>query len=163
MRIYLIGMPGTGKTTVGKALALALRAPFYDLDALVEEDALMFIEDIFEHHGEETFRKLETEQLKLLKDPRAVVSCGGGIVTVRENKDVMDGLTIYLDTDIDIIRERLSQDYERPLLKQKSLDQLYDERFLQYQHFADLIVDNNGSAEKTVNAILLHLNKGKTV
>ncbi|MBN2268818.1 MAG: shikimate kinase [Acholeplasmataceae bacterium] len=160
MRIYLIGMPGSGKSTVGRLLAKALNYQYIDLDGVIEKDALMFIPSIFETLGEVKFRKLETEALKSIEDENIVVSCGGGIVTVKENKAFMTGLKIYLDTDIEVIRNRLSNDYERPLLKEKSLDQIFDERFLKYQDFADVIVSNNVDIEETVKVILNYLAKG---
>lgn len=154
MNIFLIGMPGSGKTTVARNLAKALNLTYIDLDGMIEKDAKMFIEDIFEKYGEQTFRSLETEALKRLPEDGAVIACGGGIVTVKSNQLLMHGLTIYLDTDIEVIRERLKTDYVRPLLKQKSLETLYDERFLKYQDFADLIVSNQQSVEETVKEII---------
>lgn len=154
MNIFLIGMPGSGKTTVARNLAKALKLTYIDLDGMIEKDAKMFIEDIFEKYGEQTFRSLETEALKRLPEDGAVIACGGGIVTVKSNQLLMHGLTIYLDTDIEVIRERLKTDYVRPLLKKKSLETLYDERFLKYQDFADLIVSNQQSVEETVKEII---------
>jgi shikimate kinase len=147
-------MPGSGKTTVARNLAKALKLTYIDLDGMIEKDAKMFIEDIFEKYGEQTFRSLETEALKRLPEDGAVIACGGGIVTVKSNQLLMHGLTIYLDTDIEVIRERLKTDYVRPLLKKKSLETLYDERFLKYQDFADLIVSNQQSVEETVKEII---------
>lgn len=160
MRIYMIGMPGSGKTTVGRNLAKALDYQFIDLDGMIEKDALMFIESIFESFGETKFRELETKALEQIKGDQLVISCGGGVVTVKNNKALMDGLKIYLDTDIDVIRNRLSNDYERPLLKQKSLEQILDERYLKYQDFADVIVSNNVDVDETVKVILNYLHKG---
>lgn len=160
MRIYLIGMPGSGKSTVGRLLAKALNYQYIDLDGVIEKDALMFIPSIFETLGEEKFRKLETEALKSIEGENIVVSCGGGVVTVKENKIFMTGLKIYLDTDIEVIRNRLSNDYERPLLKEKSLEQILDERFLKYQDFADIIVSNNVDVDETVKVILNYLARG---
>lgn len=159
MKLFIIGMPGSGKSVVGRLLARKLGRPFIDLDGMVEKDAKMFIEEIFEKYGEQKFRALETEQLKKISAQDAIISCGGGIVTVKSNKDLMDGLTIYLDADLDIIEERLKTDYQRPLLKTKSLANLYDERFLKYQDFADVIISNEKSVEETVDRILKYLEK----
>jgi shikimate kinase len=153
LKIFLIGMPGSGKSTVARHLAKALHQPYIDLDGMIEKDAKMFIEDIFEKYGESKFRSLETEALKKLSKEDAVISCGGGIVTVKSNKALMEGFKIYLDTDLDVIRERLATDYVRPLLKQKSLETIHDERFLKYQDFADLVVSNNQGVEETVKFI----------
>jgi shikimate kinase len=146
-------MPGSGKSTVARHLAKALHQPYIDLDGMIEKDAKMFIEDIFDKYGESKFRSLETDTLKKLTQDEGVISCGGGIVTVKSNKALMDGFKIYLDTDLEVIRERLATDYVRPLLKQKSLETIYDERFLKYQDFADLVVSNNQDVEETVKFI----------
>lgn len=157
MKIYIIGMPGSGKTTIAKHLAEALNYGYYDLDAMIEKEALLFIEDIFEKYGEETFRRLETDALTHIPEGDYVIACGGGIVTKKHNKALMSGLKIYLDTDLDIIKARLSQDYQRPLLKKKTLEQLFDERYLKYQDFADIVVSNNVEVQTTVNVIMNYL------
>lgn len=156
-RIYLIGMPGSGKSTVGRLLAKRLGYQFIDLDGMIEKNALMFIDELFEKYGEAKFRELETESLKNLPDGNLVISCGGGIVTKKENKLLMTGYTIYLDTEIEIIRQRLKEDYVRPLLMKKSLDTLYQERYLKYLDFSDLMVSNDHTPEKTVDMIMEHL------
>ena len=161
MRIYLIGMPGSGKTTIGRKLAQKLAYPFIDLDAMIEKDALMFIDDIFEKYGEKTFRRLETESLMSIKEEDAVISCGGGIVTIKDNKAKMKGYKVYLNTELDIIKERLIDDVKRPLLRKKSLEQLYEERMLKYIDFADVIIANDHDVDKTVDAIIKHLKEVK--
>lgn len=157
MNIYIIGMPGSGKTTIARHLAQALDYTLVDLDGVIEKDALMFVEEIFEKHGEKKFRTLETQALKDIKGDKLVISCGGGVVTVKDNKALMDGLKIYLDTDINVIKERLDQDYLRPLLKKTTLEQLFDERYLKYQDFADVIINNNYDINKTVKVIKNYL------
>ena len=156
-RIFLIGMPGSGKSTVGRLLAKRLNYQFIDLDGMIEKNALMFIDELFEKYGEAKFRELETESLKNLPEGNLVVSCGGGIVTKKENKALMNGFKIYLDTEIEIIRERLKEDYIRPLLLKKSLDTLYQERYLKYLDFSDLMISNDYTPEKTVEMIIEHL------
>ena len=162
MRIYLIGMPGSGKTTIGRKLAQKLAYPFIDLDAMIEKDALMFIDDIFEKYGEKTFRRLETESLMSIEGDDAVISCGGGIVTIKDNKAKMNGYKVYLNTELDIIKERLLDDVKRPLLRKKSLEQLYEERMLKYIDFADVIIANDHDVDKTVEAIMKHLKEVKS-
>jgi len=157
MKIYLIGMPGSGKTTIARKLAQQLNYAYIDLDGMIEKDAKMFIEFIFEKYGEEKFRALETSALKEINQDNVVVACGGGIVTKKENKVLMDGIKFYLDTDIEIIKKRLETDYQRPLLKSHSLEQLFDDRYMKYQDFADAIVSNNYDVETTVKVILNYL------
>lgn len=157
MRIFLIGMPGSGKSTIARKLATKLDYQAIDLDAMIEKDAKMFIEDIFDKYGEKKFRELETEALTKLPKERIVVACGGGIVTVKSNKELMEGIKFYLDTDLDVIKKRLETDYQRPLLKQKTLEQLFDERYFKYQDFADRIVSNNFDIDTTVKVIINYL------
>jgi len=158
MKVYLIGMPGSGKTTIASKLAKALGYKYVDLDGLIEKDAHMFIEEIFEKYGEEKFRDLETQALKTcLKEENVVIACGGGIITRKSNKALMDGIKFYLDTDIEIIRERLEHDYQRPLLKQTTLEHLFNERYLKYQDFADAVVSNNYDIEQTVKVLINYM------
>ncbi|MFP4177647.1 MAG: shikimate kinase [Acholeplasmataceae bacterium] len=153
MNIYLIGMPGSGKSTVARALAAALGRPMIDLDARIEEDALMFIDEIFSIHGEETFRELETQALKGVAKQNAVISCGGGIVENSANRSYMEGIVIYLKCRIDTLEERLKNGPIRPLLHDKPLILLERERSDSYEAFADLIVTNDGTVEGTVENI----------
>lgn len=145
MRIFLIGMPGVGKTEIGEMLANRIGYTFVDLDSEIEKDSLMFIEDIFYHYGEETFRNAETDNLKKITTDNVVVATGGGIVLRKENIELMNGKIIYLYADIDKIKERI--DYERPLLRDKSLEELYEERKNLYEEYADYKVENNDIEE----------------
>lgn len=153
MKLYLIGMPGSGKTTVGKLLAKEFNLPFYDIDALIEKDALMFIDDLIEKYGVKKFRELETEILEKLNITEGIISTGGGIVENRKNKEFMDGVIIYLDVSNDVLEKRLKNDYPRPLLKDTTIEDLYNKRFLMYQHFATYNVSNNNDLDKTILSI----------
>jgi len=157
MRIFLIGMPGSGKTTIARHLAKALNYTYIDLDGWIERDALMFVDEIFDRYGEEKFRALETKGLKELPLDNIVVATGGGIVIKKENKELMKGITFFLDTDLEVIRKRLEMDYQRPLLKKKSLETLFDERYLKYQDFATAVVNNNYDIDQTVKVILNYI------
>ncbi len=154
MRIYLIGMPGSGKTTVGKLLAEKLNYQFIDLDAYIEEKTYTFIDVLISQYGEGTFRAVETECLEEITTDNVVISTGGGIVTVKANKALMKGLKVYLDTPLETIKKRLENSYQRPLLLKETLESLYDKRFLKYQDFADMIISNNETVNKTVSDII---------
>ena len=109
MRIYLIGLPGVGKSTVGKELALKLEYEFIDLDLYIEELMNKSIPDIFSEYGEDFFRELEKKALyNMLDKENVVVACGGGIIKDKANKELMDGSCIYLTAPLDLISDRIN-------------------------------------------------------
>ena len=142
MNIYLIGMPGCGKTTVGKKLADHLGYEFKDLDLMIEEDSLMVISDIFERYGEETFRNQETKILSEITGDNLVISTGGGIIKRKSNKDHMKGIVIYIKVSLEELERRLQNDSSRPLLQDNTLEDLYLERKELYEEFADFTIHN---------------------
>ena len=150
--LLLIGMPGSGKTTVGKALAQKLGRPLSDLDSLIEEKAGKPIPAIFAEAGEEAFRKLEHEVLQgESKKSGIVISCGGGIVTRPENIPLLhqNSLVIWLRRPLG----ELSTE-GRPLSRSRDVESLYRERKDLYEENADLCVDNTTVVEETVSEIV---------
>lgn len=145
MNIYLIGLPGSGKSTVGARVASISSYSFVDLDLYIEQKACMFIDEIFELYGEEYFRALESNCLEeLAKGDNQIISTGGGIIKNKNNKALMKGLCIFLDVSIEDLEKRINaQDNIRPLLKTKSLEELYNERIDLYNYFMDYRVLNN--------------------
>ncbi len=153
--IILIGMPGCGKTAVGKALADCLGKTFVDADAVITEEAGMSIPEIFDSEGESGFRSRETKVLSDLgKGSGQVIATGGGCVTREENYPLLfqNGSIIWLQRDLD----KLPTD-GRPLSQAGRLEQMYAVRKPLYEAFADYIVDNNGSLEDTIAEILYQL------
>lgn len=144
MRIYLIGMPGCGKSTLGKKLALKLNYEFIDMDEYIEKEACMFIDEIFEAFGEEYFRALEKNVLKDFTNMNnVIIATGGGVIKNKQNKKLIDGLCVYLRADVEDIKKRLEESQiVRPLLKTKTVEELYNERKELYEFFADVVVDN---------------------
>lgn len=142
MKYYLIGMPGCGKTTIGKVLSERLKCSYIDLDQYIEQRSCLFIDEIFEQYGEQYFRDLESNCLIELKETtNIVISCGGGIVVKECNKIHMNGTIIYLETPIEILEKRLSMESgNRPLLKNNSLEELFNKRKEKYELFADITV-----------------------
>lgn len=120
-KVYLIGLPGAGKTHCGKWLAKQLDWKFADLDSLVEESMDKRIAEIFDEHGEEVFRQLESDVLKKTRSMSSVViSCGGGTPAWGDNMDWMlrNGLTVYLNTPIEMITGRIMRNREkRPMFQ----------------------------------------------
>lgn len=127
LKVVLVGLPGSGKSTFGRQLALELRFPYFDLDHQIEEKFHMKIPEIFSQHGEGKFREWETETLSelLQKDSSFVLATGGGAPCFNDNMDLINELSIsvYLDVPLDAISDRLkvSKVQNRPMFQ--GLDQ----------------------------------------
>jgi shikimate kinase len=123
LSIFLIGMMGTGKTTVGKTLAKQLSYRFADTDILVEGVTHQSIQELFVREGEEGFREIESQILaELSAYTRSVIATGGGIVLRQKNWGYLrHGLIIWLDAPVEILIERLANDKARPLLQEVDL------------------------------------------
>ncbi len=117
--IVLVGFMGCGKTTVGKLLAPQLAYSFIDTDQLIENNEKTDIPAIFDSKGEAYFRQAETKALKQVMDKsKLVVATGGGIVTIPENKTILQqGTVIYLEASPGQIYQHVKDDESRPLLK----------------------------------------------
>lgn len=128
MRIILIGYMGSGKTTVGRALARELGVPFYDLDWYIESRMRKKVPQIFAEKGEEGFRKIEHNMLhEVAEFENVVMSCGGGTPCFFDNMDYMNqqAMTVYLKADVDVLYDHLRMGRtERPLIKGKESEEL---------------------------------------
>ena len=144
-QIFLVGLPGAGKTTIGQELALELRIPFLDLDQEIEKSAKKSIRSIFLENGEDGFRQLEYTHLRrvIRESTEYVLATGGGTPCFFDNMKVMNatGTTIFINTPIVKIKERLQQDSARPLMKTNTLEELMRKRRPWYEK-ADYIVDS---------------------
>ena len=150
--IVLVGMPGCGKSTVGKMLAEKMDKIFLDSDSVIEEQAGMSIPEIFEQSGDSGFRAWETKVLSQLgKRSGLVIATGGGAVTKAENYPLLhqNGTIVWLLRDIDLLPTS-----GRPLSQKGNLQEMYAVRKPLYEHFADIITDNNHDPIDTVNTIL---------
>jgi len=148
--IVLIGMPGSGKTTIGREVAKNLNREFLDIDALIEEKEKMSIPDIFKKYGEEYFRSLETEIIKnIAGETGCVISCGGGAVLCEKNVDClkMNGKLYHITRDIDKLPTN-----NRPL--SVNLEEMAMKRLPIYENCADVTVNNNDSIEKAVEELM---------
>ncbi len=154
--IYLIGMPGSGKSTLGRQLADALGYTFHDLDNEIETHSGKDINRIFSEDGEEGFRDIEVQCLKRLTETPGskVIATGGGSPCFHQNMDYMNanGATIFLNVPLEIIVERLLEQGtdERPLLKDKSatelLGQLHEHFQLRKSHYMQAFIHLEGGS-----------------
>ncbi len=146
--IYLIGLPGAGKTTVGRGLARSLDMNFIDTDQMIEKRTGVSISHIFEIEGEAGFRKRESRLFEEISHgARAVISTGGGIILSESNRKLMrqHGQVVYLKASVDILWSRLENCQNRPLLQTSAprarIAELMKEREPLYDAQADLIVE----------------------
>ncbi|PLK26107.1 shikimate kinase [Novosphingobium sp. TH158] len=120
--IVLVGMMGVGKSTVGRKLANALHFPFVDADEAIEQAAQMTIPEIFEHYGEASFRDGERRVIARLmgeSQPKVIATGGGAFCNPETRQLILDrGITVWLDSDIDVLVERVGRKDNRPLLRQ---------------------------------------------
>ena len=149
--LILVGMPGSGKTTVGSLLAVSLGRPFYDADGEIEKKLGCSIPAFFAQRGEAAFRVIETEVLaELGKRSGCVIATGGGCVTRGENYDLLhqNGEIIWLRRSLTELPVE-----GRPVSQSRSLPELYREREPAYRRFADFCVENEATPEAAVEKI----------
>lgn len=162
--LYLIGLMGVGKTTIGKQLAKALKRPFYDSDKFIEDAAGTNIPTIFSYEGEAGFRQREQKAIQELCGLSGIVmATGGGAIIRPENREALNnsGYVVYLHCSIDKILFRTRHDTQRPLLQtvnpRQRLQALLAEREPLYQACANFSIDSGLIANKTVvKTILQH-------
>ena len=162
MKIFLFGLPGSGKSTLGEQVANDLKIEFIDLDSEIEKKESHSIADIFKSEGEENFRSIEEKRLSgfLEIDHSFVMATGGGTPCYGDNLIKMkeSGITIVLDIDLDEIMNRVSQSaQDRPLLKGENLkeriEKLYYER-LEIYFQAHIILTGTNIVSQTVISAL---------
>jgi shikimate kinase len=144
MRLYLTGFMGSGKTTVGRALAQKLGSEFIDLDFQIEQSWKESIESIFASVGEQEFRKRETEQLRAINYEDAVIATGGGTFIYNRDWMMQNGTVVYLEVPFEVLVSRIGAETSRPLWK--NAKQLFDERRQVYEN-AHLKVDASRDVE----------------
>lgn len=140
MNIVLIGMPGCGKTTIGREFAKRYGYTFVDADEEFEKENKVSPADCITRFGEARFRQLETKILEgFVPGRRTIYALGGGVVTIPENFELVKplGLVIYLSRDV----AELATD-GRPITASKGTEELYAERADKYELWADAVIDN---------------------
>lgn len=155
--VILVGLMGSGKTTVGRLLAERLGRPFLDSDLEIEARTGRTVREIFESDGEDAFRKLEAEVLaeELADASPAVVAAAGGTVLAEENRRLLQasGTVIWLRAEPAVLVERATTGVHRPLLDRDPAGVLADmaaQRERLYEEVADVVVDTTGRTPESV-------------
>ena len=154
--IVLIGMPGSGKTTIGRLLANRAGYEFVDTDVFIEEKEKRKIKDIFATDGEDEFRRLETLSFKMVIEANRVIATGGGIVKRDENYYIAkEGIVVFIDRPLDDIMADIKID-DRPLLAdgRERLLKLYNERYDKYLKWADIHIKGTNTIEEVIDKII---------
>lgn len=166
--IVLVGLSGSGKSTVGRYLASRLNYPLYDTDAVIESETGQAVSDIFASQGEVAFRAIESDVLRrVMAQPPAVIATGGGIVTVPANCDYIKAhaFVVWLDATSGAIISRISNHRQvRPLLQGENplerLEQMRRKRAALYRSVADLHILTDGIHASAVAARIAMLLPG---
>ena len=163
--VSLVGLPGSGKSTVGRQIARRLQLPFFDSDHVIEERMGYSIREAFERDGEDWFRDLEESVLdELTQIPRAVISTGGGAVLRPGTRERLRarGKVVYLNSSPEELFRRLRHDVNRPLLQVADplarLRDLYTVRDPLYRETAHFVIETGRPSVATlVNMIIMQL------
>ncbi|NOQ90775.1 MAG: shikimate kinase AroK [Gammaproteobacteria bacterium] len=164
--IFLIGLMGTGKTTVGRQLSRKLKMEFFDSDRVIEERTGADIPLIFEKEGEAGFRKREVEVIdELTQKKNIILATGGGAVLNPENRNhlINRGTVFYLKSNLNTLIERTCKDKNRPLLQADEpveiiLKRLLEQRGPLYEEAADYVIETaNNSIHSVIQAIIKSL------
>lgn len=159
--LILVGMMGSGKTTMGRSLAKHLDKAFVDSDEEIQKRTGVTITHIFDVEGEAGFRQRETAAIcELLGRDNMVLATGGGSVLAEQNREMMqrNGIVIYLQTSVHDLWLRTRHDRNRPLLQtcdpHAKLTELHQQRDPLYQQVADIVIQ---SGKQSVHVLMLHL------
>jgi shikimate kinase len=159
-KIFLVGMPGSGKSTIGRLLAEKLAVAFIDLDTAIVEKEQESIAEIFEKKGEDYFRKVESEVLQSLLQTNEdfIMSTGGGTPCFFDHMNILNraGTTIYLKASVNLLTERTKKNTKRPLLKdnhESRIRQLLQDREPVYQMSNHIIEIKGLTLEEKVSTI----------
>lgn len=159
--LILVGMMGSGKTTIGRTLAKYLGKVFVDSDEEIQQRTGVTIPHIFDVEGEAGFRQRESAAIReLMVRDNMVLATGGGAIIAEQNRDMLrqSGIVIYLKANVHDLWQRTRHDRNRPLLQtgdpRAKLAELFEQRDPLYQQAADIVVQ---SGKQSAQALMLHL------
>jgi len=157
--IVLIGMPGSGKSTVGVILAKLTARSFIDTDVLIQAEQVRSLQDIVDHDGYLVLRRIEEKVLLGLDCRNHVIATGGSAVYSNEAMEHLkkEGIVFFLDVDLPTLKSRVSDFEMRGLAKRpdQSVDDLFAERFALYRKYADVKIDCVGRTHEEVCALII--------
>jgi len=168
--VVLVGLMGAGKSTVGRKVATMLNLPFKDADNEIESAARMSVPELFDAYGEAEFRDLERRViLRLLEDGPMVLATGGGAYMNAETREAIaaNGVSIWLNAELDVLMDRVSRRQNRPLLKNDDprgvMQRLMNERYPVYA-LADVHAMTRDDkkeviAGELIDVLIAHLDK----
>ena len=150
--IVLVGLMGSGKTTVGRRLAHELNQDFFDTDHEIIDKTGVNIDYMFDIEGEKGFRERESKILEnLCQMSNIILATGGGIVILPKNREILknSGLVVYLCSSVDQLVRRTAKSKTRPLLenstdRKKTITELVDTRDMYYREVASVVIDTTG-------------------
>jgi len=150
-KIFIVGMPGSGKSTMARYLCSKTKFNYLDLDEEIEKKSQKSVTEIFRDEGQEYFRSLETKLLKEIinKEKIFILSTGGGTPCFNKNMELMkkNGITIFLNTSIDTLIERVGRKNKRPLFNSKNIKEtinnMFNERIKYYNQSRFSVKDND--------------------
>ena len=156
--VYLVGMPGSGKSRAGRAAAALLDRPFVDLDREIERDAGRSVAELFEYGGEVGFRQMEKAALaEIARRDGLVVACGGGCVMDPDNRALLKatGTVVWLEVGLERLKARAPVGGKRPLLQADGdMERLLAEREPIYRDLADVVVEGVEDRKQMARAIV---------
>ncbi len=163
--IFIIGMPGAGKTTVGRALAERLGMDFHDVDEEIQKKTGKTIQNIIIYDGEDKFRQFEYDAIgEILRQKPSVIATGGGTVMSDETVTLMknNGIIVFVHRGVQSILEDLDLEI-RPLVKEsiEYIFRVYEERYPIYERVCNIKIANESSVSDTVQAIVEALPKAE--
>jgi len=162
--IVLVGPMGSGKTTVGRRLAMELNQYFFDTDYEIINKTGVSIDHIFDVEGEDGFRKRESEVLEnLCNMTNIVLATGGGVVLLPQNRIVLKsaGIVVYLSSSIEQLLRRTAKSKTRPLLenssdRKKTITDIVNARDKYYREVATIVIDTTGKKLNEVIDIIMN-------
>ena len=165
--IFLIGMMGTGKSTVGSLLSSIKNIPFFDMDIELEKLIEKPIDEIFQDYGESRFRLIESSFFnEITKSNQYIYATGGGIILDKNNRNILkkSGVTFFLDSSTDTLINRLKKDIKkRPLLgdnQSLNISKIFNDRYDLYKKSAHYIIKtDNFTPEDIANKIMIYFDE----